>query len=294
MHDIISEWVTVFKRKAFTLGLKTGLIFRQYSTLESKNLTYLCSYPKSGRTWLRFILANYLNTVFDIGLKIDFHSLFALLPNDGYDSQRGLRAYGYFDQDDIPIIVSTHANYSPEFTGCKIIFLIRGIYDVLVSNYFHQAQQLKDYQGNLSNFVRDEKVGLAHLIRYLNSWTENISQHPSLVLTYEDMQEDTLSVLKELPAFLGLPLEREALKQSIKNSSFKRMQNIERTQGIPGHRYNTHNPKARRVREGKVGGYSKYLNPSDVEYIKAKCEAELTSSSVQILSRHKVAPYKGS
>lgn len=41
----------------------------------------LMSYPKSGRTWLRFILANYFAAIVKTGEPVDLHTMFAFLPN---------------------------------------------------------------------------------------------------------------------------------------------------------------------------------------------------------------------
>ena len=48
---------------------------------------FIASFPKSGRTWLRFILANYLNRLLSLGLELDLRSMFGLIPNDVLDPE---------------------------------------------------------------------------------------------------------------------------------------------------------------------------------------------------------------
>jgi hypothetical protein len=51
---------------------------------------FLCSYPKSGRTWIRFALANLLTSIHHLDRSVDLGSLFELLPNmDGHEADPG-------------------------------------------------------------------------------------------------------------------------------------------------------------------------------------------------------------
>ena len=119
-----------------------------------KPVFYLCSYPKSGRTWLRFLLANYLNLFYQLGLDIDLHSYFSVLPNEGHDSLRGIDTYRFPADARFPLLVSTHKTYTrqkfSEAERAHVIFLLRSTPDVLVSWFFHCSRVLKSYAGTLS------------------------------------------------------------------------------------------------------------------------------------------------
>jgi len=77
----------------------------------NKPAMFFCSFPKTGRTWVRFILANYFNEKYSLGLQIDFNNMFQLFPNHGQDTQRGLPAYRYSNHDAIPLLIFDHSPY---------------------------------------------------------------------------------------------------------------------------------------------------------------------------------------
>lgn len=73
----------------------------------------LASYPKSGRTWLRYIMSNYLNEAHRVGADIDMTTTFKLVPNFDLDMKRGVPA---FESDpstsDIPMVLVTHLRHN--------------------------------------------------------------------------------------------------------------------------------------------------------------------------------------
>jgi hypothetical protein len=254
-----------------------------------KEATFLCSYPKSGRTWLRFLLANYLDVVFDLRVAVDFHSLFTLVPNEGDRPKRGLPAYRYWDDARVPLVVASHKPYDERFDDSDIVFVVRSPLDTLVSQYFHRSRQLQAFKGDLESYLRDPKFGVSRFIDYVNSWAEPIARHRSLVVSYEDMQADAVEVLARLAEFVGLPTEAEAVQKAVSLSSFERMQELEVRRGIPGHRYDRRDPNARRLRAGRVGGYEDHLAAEDEAYVRSQLRARLTPAAADLLGRYGVA-----
>jgi len=155
------------------------------------SLFFLCSYPKSGRTWLRFILANYLNQIFNLNLTLDFWTLFTLLPNGGSHPQKGLPVYKFAHKTDIPVIISSHGLWQDRFNKGKIIFLLRSPTDLLISYYCHLFYSMGVYHENIHNFIRDPEMGIAHLIVYLNQWSQHLDLNQTHILSYEQMQSNT-------------------------------------------------------------------------------------------------------
>jgi len=47
----------------------------------SQNVIQVASYPKSGRTWLRFFLACYFQKLYKLDIDLDLKTMFSLLPN---------------------------------------------------------------------------------------------------------------------------------------------------------------------------------------------------------------------
>jgi hypothetical protein len=240
------------------------------SRFAKKPNAWLCSYPKCGRSWLRFIIANYLNLLYALDIEIDFHSVFRLLPNDGNDSLKGLGTYRYADDPRIPLLVSSHAAYREDrFGDSPAIFLLRSIPDVVVSDYFHTSRLLKAYSGTLKDFVRDPRGGLHRYLRYLSSWADFIRTGKPHVIRYESLHDRTHDVVAGVLSFLGIAVDAPLLTEAVRRSTFEAMQEIERQKGIAGHEYHFEDPEARRVRKGEVNGCRQYLDEDDMDYIKA-------------------------
>jgi len=252
-------------------------------TLPRSPTAYLCSYPKSGRTWLRFILAHYFDALFELGLDIDFQTVFTVIPNDEEHPQRGLPVFAYWDRGDVPLVLATHALPSPDIVGA-VSFLHRSAADAIVSFYFHHARQWQAFDGSLADYIRDPQLGVHDYIRYVNAWAEELPRRRSMTLSYEELSASPEDPVGRLLSFLSVAVDRPALRASIEASSFDHMQQLERASGIPGHRYDRSDPDALRVRRGEVGGHRHYLDPRDREYIERRCAEELSPAARRLLA----------
>jgi alcohol sulfotransferase len=259
--------------------------------LSLKQPVFLCSYPKSGRTWLRFIIASYLNTYFRLGIDLDLRTVFKVIPNDGLSKSQGLPAYAFANEPDVPLFVCSHEEHRPSaFDGHKRVFLIRSVYDVLVSDYFHVSRQHRKFEGSISAFVRNDELGAGKYIRYLNSWTPRLSTGGRIILTYENLSADTEAEVARVLRFANVPIEPAALTAAVAHGAFDRMREIEREKGIAGHTYDRSDEGATRVRRGMIGGYVDYLEDDDIVYIRDACEEFLSSTSKELLEYHGLLP----
>src|ERR1035438_7495975 len=85
--------------------------------------TFLVSYPKSGNTWVRFLLANLIHPNETVG----FANINRLLPAPGVLSKRFLKKLPR------PRIMKSHEPFDVRFR--KVIYLVRDPRDVAVSEY---------------------------------------------------------------------------------------------------------------------------------------------------------------
>lgn len=276
--------------EVFSKNKTTAAVINQH--LE-KPLYYLCSFPKSGRTWVRYLLANYLNLQFQLNLRLNFSTFFLLLPHDNLDERKGVGVYDYYDDQRFPLVASTHVRYDENyFSDKRIIFLLRSVYDTLVSNYFQHAKVFtedRSWKGDLKGFVRSREFGVYAFCAYLNSWASRLLEDTNCcVLTYENLHADPFATVERLLTFLEMPVDRAHLKTAIDLSSFEEMRKVEKESKIPGINFNFSREDAdsARVRKGKVGGYKDYLDEEDVAYIKGVCETELSAAGQKLLALH--------
>lgn len=246
-----------------------------------KPIFHLFSPPKSGRTWLRFIIANYLNIKFNLNMKIDLHSMFSIFPNNGQNSIKGIGAYSYVQDQRFPALVAYHNSLDKTEINSNIIVLLRSVFDVMVSDYFQHVYFLKKFTGSIKEFIRVQGGVLYSYCKFLNAIESKSSNLH--IITYEKMHTQIDKVIEDLLTFLNIPIDETIVKKSIELSTFENMKESEEKYGLAGKNESLSNPNGARVREGKVGSYTKYLDEDDIEFIKNFCENNLTQYSKKIL-----------
>lgn len=244
---------------------------------------FLVSYPKSGRTWLRFALSHYFAKMAGLDFTPDLVTTFKVVPNFDLDHIRGLPAF-IGKKDGLPLIAVSHLRYEPNyFAGHPTIFLVRDPRDVMVSAYFHATRQKHRFDGDISTFLRDRHQGLASLIQYLNGWAEGMADGVSIILSYERMSQDPAHEIGRLCDFLTLPIDKAVLDEVVIASRFDAMRKLEQKDGIPGHDYDRSDEQSLRMRKGKVGGYDEHLDSTDQAYIVDQCNQRLTPQARSLL-----------
>lgn len=255
---------------------------------------WLCSFPKCGRTWLRFILSNYLNQVFSLGQPVDLRTMFFIMPNCDLDAERGLRAYRYTTHRRMQLIAVSHLPYQRKFTGRPVVFLMRSVSDAIVSFYFHNSRQWSHYRGTLSEFLRDAEWGVPRLVSYMNAWAGELRGESTRVVTYERLKQNAEAEVLQVLRFLGLPEDAPALRRAIELAAVDRMRELEIRQPLPGHRYDPSDVDARRVRKARVGAGLEHLTPADTAYITAYCREHFSAAALALYAQHNVPLVAGS
>ena len=261
----------------------------------TRRATLCCSYPKCGRTWLRFLLANYYNEINGYGLRIDFESMFRLFPNNDRDPHRGVRAFAHAADQRMPVLLFDHALASAIPLDSPVILIVREPLDALVSNYFQFRYRLLQYNGEIDAFVLEHRSGIHGLVAYLNSWAPRLTPGGSLSVSYEGMHADMTRVCMRVLDFLGSPVDQSCLSQAIANSRFSRMQGIERSSGFPvaGQMQAVTDEKGLRARVGKVGTFSAQLAPETVVRARLYCQRRLSAAAKLLLRRHQLGKELG-
>lgn len=243
---------------------------------------FLVSYPKSGRTWLRFILSKYFAQAMDLGIEVDLHSTFSILPNYSTDASRGFPGFRFAGK--IPLILVSHLPYRRSlFLNKAVIFLVREPRDVLVSGFFHETRHKHRFDGDMTAFLESAQ-GIAALVAYLNSWATDLQRHRHIVVSYEQLAKDTAGVTAKILKFLGGKVDEAALAQAIDASRFEAMQRDEVRNGIPDHDYDRTDSDARRMRRGKAGGFVDYLSADQLSLIEARLASGLTAQAKELVN----------
>ncbi|WP_027997820.1 sulfotransferase domain-containing protein [Sinorhizobium arboris] len=247
--------------------------------------SFLISYPKSGRTWFRYVLSHYFAATSGVPEPIDLHNMFSIVPNFDLDPVRGMPGYRFREAEGaIPTILVSHLDYRPSlFLRRPVIMMVRDPRDVIVSAYFHATRHKHRFAGTLTEFIKDRDQGMPAMIDYLNRWAGGLSNRAHFVLSYEGLSSDTEERTKAVLEFLGCPVDRRALRAAVDAGRFEAMQDRERVEGIPAHDYDRSDVESLRMRRGKAGGFRDYLDGAQVAEVERFCSTDLTIDAKRLV-----------
>lgn len=191
---------------------------------------WLASYPKSGNTFARMLLHDYLfgpaETSAMVGRRIpDIHIVLSQksrLPSKG--GKAG--------------IVKTHFCFSGKHPYAKetagFIYILRNPRDVLLSNarYLGAASDgpLKEFSrtfiGNMG-VPRWRQMGFGSWPEHLASWLAATPRMPHIFVRYEDLRSDAPNVLKRMVRFLGLQPDDSKIRMAVENCAIDRARETE-------------------------------------------------------------------
>ena len=189
--------------------------------------TFIVSYPRSGNTWTRFLVANLVYP----GQPVTFANIERLIPDCEAQSSRYLKRVAR------PRIVKSHEYFDPRYK--KVIYIVRDPRNVALSYYDFARKYRQIEDGHpLASYVSDFVAGRLSSADW-GTWGENVASwvyarngRPGfLLLRYEDMLSNAASELAKVASFLGVDPAPERLAAAIERSSADRMRNWEATQG---------------------------------------------------------------
>lgn len=266
-----------------------------------KNFVWLVSYPKSGNTWFRIFLANYLkNTSTPLSLEeiqdapissnaIDFEEETGLNPfelsiseveNYRPDFYRSLS----INTADDNIFKKTHDAYTynknghpifPEDVSQCAIYFVRNPLDVCVSYANHASSKIEKTvkfllnQNAIAGGNKGRQLGqrLLSWDLHYKSWNEQ-KAIPIHKVRYEDMLRKPLETFGSIIRFLNLDYDEERLSRAIINSDFKLLQKMENEKGFKERLQNCE----QFFWKGSVGNYKNYLNQDQIDRIVSNCQ----------------------
>lgn len=207
----------------------------------------LCvSYPKSGRTWLRAMLA-------ELGVQMKFTHL-----DTGADDRSWGKRFDRLAQ--------------PESRAERTVFLHRDPRDVVTSFFYEMTRRQKPPLGHrlrylasgrwpprtMASFVRSPRFGIEKTVVFnlrcaaqLDAWT----------VSYEEMRAEPVTGLAGILSYLGEDVSPDRIAGVVEANSFSRMKEMEARGEAPralaGRLGATDpgDPNSFKVRKGKIGGW---------------------------------------
>ena len=225
----------------------------------------LCSHPRSGGRWLRYLLAHYLAAHHKLGVEVTPQTVFAIVPDHHEEGARGYRAFQFQGTRGLPLAAVCHQPYSWELhRGYPLVFLARNAYDVVVSAYVYYTQEKPEYAGSMRDFIRHPRLGLTTWMSYVNSWAPALITHrDAVLLSYRELDTDPAAALSRVLVFLNQTPDPALVKATVENATEMR--------------------GARGIRTGQEGNFWDHLQPDEIFEIQEQLDRGLSAHGVHLL-----------
>jgi hypothetical protein len=184
-------------------------------TLKSSDV-FIVSYPKSGNSWVRFLIANYITEA-----PIDFNNVQSLIPDieSTPDKINNIKHS--------PRFIKSHSAYNAQYPN--VIYIARDGRDTAVSYYYYhiligKIDKNMDFRTYFYDFFLKGNLKFGGWGEHVNSWK---SASNVLFIKYEDMLRDTEKEFKKILKYSELEFNTEKINKALNNSSLKNMQQTE-------------------------------------------------------------------
>lgn len=247
--------MAILRKVRYTLSktpLRVPLLWSRHRSFRQSDV-FTASYPRSGSTWLRFILVEILarqssgfkgvNTMSpDVGEH--FHAQ-ALLPGNGR-------------------LIKTHELYRSGYK--RAIYLARDPRDVVLSEFSYEKALgviNDDFDAFLNAFLTRGVNPFGLWIEHANSWLDAAASNQCelLVVRFEEMRRDTESTLQQMMDFMRVSVDPEIIRRAVENNSLEQMKAKEK---VTPQRASA---KGRFVGSGSVSGWKAKFNSAELELV---------------------------
>jgi hypothetical protein len=248
----------------------------------TKNDILFGSYQKSGRTWVRFFIAAYVNELYNLNLSIDWNNFTLLTPSAMCNGRDGLLAFPREHAGDSRVIFSHNRDIGRFFPGKKVIYLTRNLSDAIISLYFFRKHRGVPglWQTSIADFVRNfDFKGAISLINYFSKQLDKASDR--LLLSYEELKAKPRERFEEIIRFTNYDYDEKIFRMAMDFSSFDSMRKLEMQKkgfdSMPQEGFHT--------RRQEAGGHTAYLDDETIEFVRSRFRDGLTG----ILREHYLA-----
>ena len=227
------------------------------------------SYPKSGRTFVRAMLARLYQRRFGIDERnlLEFPMLLRAPP-------------------EVPRVLFTHAGDAmrtpdeiriepADYAHAKLVLIARHPGDIAVSRYHHLRHRSRDKARQrladqpLETFVWADEGGIPSIVTFLNQF----AALPGItIIRYEDFLDEPAKSLNRLAEAIGLQVGEDAIADAVEFGSLPSLRQREREGYFTSSRLRQArkgDAQSGKVRSGKSGGYRAQLSAEEAARIDA-------------------------
>jgi len=250
-----------------------------FQTHLKPNDVFLVGHPKSGNTWLAYMLAIMLYR--DVHNQINLANIGEFIPYiHGEDS--AIKRYRNIMTPRI------FRNEWPKYSSLypKSIYLIRDPRAVLVSYYYHYSTVMPEQKMTLPSFVdayladgaiKHFEPALMRWDKQVLQWLERSKCQAVQIIKYENLINERRQELELLADFIGISTAQKEISLAVARGDFKAMQINEEKYGIESYPAEM-GKRGRFIRRGKADGWKEEMP----EYLAAQIESQFAEVLRQV------------
>ena len=225
---------------------------------------FLVGHPKSGNTWLAYMLAIILAK--DQDGRVTFANLRNIVP---YIHGQDFRIASYGDSQSPRVFRNENPLYPGRYP--KTIYLVRDPRSVLISFYHMYRTKCNEGNKTLQSFLDDYlsgegcftkwNRGLVRWDRQVTTWTTRAEHDATvLIVKYEEMAANRQDVLERVTMFSGMSCTADNLALAVKRGEFSEMQKLEENHGAEAYTEEM-SQRSRFIRRGQIDGWRDEVDP---------------------------------
>ena len=254
---------TTFRANLARSPLRLPLVWLRHRGLHHSDL-FLASYPRSGNTWLRFVLSEALS-----GQEIDFDNVNSFIPELKLHKQARPLLPGQGR------VIKTHEQYRKEYK--KAIYIVRDVRDCALSAHARTREigiSPPDFDVYLKKYLEGRTYQYGSWHRHIRSWLDGplAKAGKLLVIKFEDLRRNPEDAVTRMVQFAGVPMDAERIRAALANNSVDRMRvKEEKSQKL----FQSKTEQGRFVRKGAVQGWRATMTPAQLQMFERYAGPEL-------------------
>lgn len=224
------------------------------------NFVWLVSYPRSGSTWLRWMLATIQHPEADLTQNA---VLKELVPDTHLETRDFYLQKKY---DWAPVFLKSHFCIDPEYSCRKVVYLYRDGRDVLLSfyNYIQNRDSVElDFTEFFDWFLNgNSKLLFGTWADHVRMWLSSMFNVNTLFVKYEDLIQNPQVILRKICNFSGVDANSDLINLAVENCAFSKMKEKSGEPLMIG-------------KAGTSGGWRKNLSEEQRLQFSTRCKAAL-------------------
>ncbi len=270
------------KIERFRILLKSRKEYWNFVSSIRPSDVFIVSFPKSGTTWLTFLISNILKK----GSRdlITLRNTVNVIPdvNKLYLKKKGHLegASGDFSALPNPRLFRVHSPYDPKLPN--VLYLLRDPRATMLSYWHYERLAKGSFDLSLKDFLNLDNHWPCSWDQHVLGWLSANQNQRILIIKYEALHTDTAGVLRHVLNFCNIHYDERSLGRAIEASTFERMRYLEETYGNAERR---NHGGEHFIRQGQPDGWKDELDRESLKIVEERYGSVMRSCGYDLATR---------